>query len=179
MWYHLFSPWLLIATLFCAHTMGAQVRTVSQLGITLHEESNNWVQAYGPGGFECEARFDSSDSTITVFNVDNTKGNIFKAREGLLAIWEKQTGTSAGNFRHIRYNKISEDATERILNTIWDAYGHNVDDEDYISERTVYRPGNDEENWVWDYLRDKTPFGSGAGSICIDFEETNNLYISS
>ncbi|TDZ74746.1 hypothetical protein CTRI78_v000274 [Colletotrichum trifolii] len=151
------------------------------LGLRIFKQADDdYVRVNGPGGFDAELLIDQYDYRIVVANIENP-GQAFKAREALLSVWEDQSGTSASNLRRIKYITISEPSVAGVLDAIWEAYGKDPEDEDdfYIDSMTVERPGSNEENWMYDWLRNKNPFGSGAVSICIDYTETANHYIDS
>lgn len=174
---------LLITALFYTQVVAERraVRTASTLGLKIYTQvGDNYIRVTGPGDFDAELLIDKYDHRIVVANIENP-GQVFKAREALLSVWEDQSETSASNLRGIKYITISEPSVVTVLDTIWVTQGLDPEDEDdyNIDPMTVERPGNNEEDWRYTMLRNNNAFGSGAVSICLDYTETANHYIDS
>ncbi|KAL5597000.1 hypothetical protein BROUX41_006329 [Berkeleyomyces rouxiae] len=170
------SPWLIATALFCSQVLGGIVPVAENIDLKMHTQEDGWIRATSWGGFDAEVYISKSSGYILISHLIGD--GRFTDAEGLLSMWEADTGIDAGNLKYIKYIGITDETTNTVLDSFWRNDNIDVSDEGDIGQDVIYRPEDGDSNWRWSSLRN-TELGGVGLDICTEFDETSGFYISS
>ncbi|PHH53456.1 hypothetical protein CFIMG_008219RA00001 [Ceratocystis fimbriata CBS 114723] len=180
MWFSGFPRLVFMAAMLCtlaAAKKSRVVRYASTLKLDFSSpDDDGWKLVKGPGDFFAEVYVSEDDKYIAVSQMLNP-GHVFDSYEAVLSIWERESGLSAGELQRIKYYDVNRESDISIFNEIFTAFGYHPAEEQGIPEISIKRDSDVYQEHWWSLSR--TTFGSDAIDICIEFKETNGLYIQS